>query len=74
MPHEIEAGRLINRYGAGAVYGRLLGVREMRRINLAENLEHICRRWLEPKAGEWFAAHPEQMQLFQWAVKAHTHA
>lgn len=70
MPREIEAGRMVNRYGAQAVYGRPLGVREMRRISLAERIEGACRHWLEPNAAEWFAKHPDDLRLFNWAVKA----
>lgn len=74
MPREIEAGRLISRFGAQSVYGRTLGLRELRRIRLAERVEQVCRRWLAPKAGEWFAAHPDDQELFQWALKAYQHA
>ncbi len=46
-PTEIEAARLIDRFGAQAVYGRSLGVREMRRIMLAERVERIARHGLD---------------------------
>ena len=74
MPDEIEAGRLINRYGATAVYGRPLGISEMRRINLAENVERVSRRWQAKGAGAWFAEHPEDQRLLQWVVKVNKHA
>ena len=38
LPEDIEAGRLIERFGVQAVYGRPLGYGEMRRISIAESI------------------------------------
>lgn len=73
MPVEIELGRLVNRFGAQAVYGRALGLLEMRRITLAENIERACQKWKAPNAGKWFQAHPDDLVIFDWAKKAYTH-
>ena len=71
QPTEIKAGRLIDRFGAPTVYGRPLGYHEMRRILLAESVEHVCRKWNEKGSGKWFAEHPDDTRLLEWARKAY---
>ncbi len=72
-PAEIEAARLLDRFGVQAVYGRALSVREMRRIMLAERIEQVARRWKGQGAGQWFAAHPEDAALLAAVKKASKH-
>ena len=72
QPNVIKAGRLIDRFGAPTVYGRPLGYQEMQRIMLAERVEHVCRKRQEKDAAKWFAAHPDELRLFNWAKKAYT--
>jgi hypothetical protein len=67
------AGRLINRFGAQAVYGRALGYGEMRRILLAENVERVAQRFLAKDSAKWFQAHPNDLKLLTWAKEASTH-
>jgi len=43
LPEDIEAGRLIERFGVQAVYGRPLGYGEMRRISIAEGIVQAYR-------------------------------
>lgn len=43
MPDELETARLIDRFGAQAVYGRPMSFKEMRRILHAEYLVSIKR-------------------------------
>jgi len=38
MPMELEAANMVDKFGAQAVYGRILGVSEMRRMNLAQKI------------------------------------
>ena len=71
QPTEIKAGRLIDRFGAPAIYGRPLGYGEMRRIMLAEHVEHVCRKWLDKNAGKYFTEHPDHKDLYLWALKAY---
>lgn len=47
MPPDIEAGRLVDRFGAQAVYGRPMSMKEMRRIVNAEYLERLHRAEME---------------------------
>ena len=66
LPDEIEAARLIGRFGVQAVYGRTLGYGEARRIAIAEGLidayksraayrdESEVENW-----AEWSARYPE---------------
>jgi hypothetical protein len=42
----------------------------MRRIMLAENVEYVCRKWQAKDAGKWFAEHPQEKDLYAWALKA----
>ena len=72
QPTEIKAGRLIDRFGAQAVYGRPLGYGEMYRIVLAENVEFVCRKWQDKSAGKYFQENPAGLKLFTWAKKAFT--
>jgi hypothetical protein len=72
QPDEIKAGRLIDRFGAQAVYGRPLSYGEMHRILLAENVEHVCRKWLDKGAGKYFTENPATQSLLTWAKKAYT--
>ena len=44
----------------------------MRRIQLAENVEYVCRKRQDKDAAKWFAAHPAELSLFNWAKKAYT--
>jgi len=66
LPEDIEAGRLIERFGVQAVYGRPLGYGEMRRINLSESIVQAYRSRdnYRDKDGaenwsEWSARFPE---------------
>lgn len=66
MPKEIEAGRLIDRFGAQAVYGRTLGISEIRRIVAAENVLNSFRA--RENAGDWAkwsSDHPELAELLE---------
>ena len=72
QPTEIKAGRLIDRFGAPAVYGRPLGYEEMRRILLAENVEHVCRKWKDKGAAKYFAEHPDELKTLTWAKEQAT--
>ena len=73
MPREVEVARSVQRYGAQAILGRELGVREVRRFALAENVERVCRKWQDRSAASWFQEHPADMELFNWALKAYKH-
>lgn len=66
LPEDIEAGRLIERFGVQAVYGRPLGYGEMRRISIAESIarDYQNRSNYRDKSGaenwsEWSAHYPE---------------
>ena len=66
LPEDIEAGRLIERFGVQAVYGRPLGYGEMRRISIAESIarDYQHRSNYRDKNGaenwsEWAARFPE---------------
>ena len=64
MPHEIEAARLIAHFGAEAVYGRPLFVRELYRILAARRIEEGYSAWTQAEnAAVWAEQNPEQHQL-----------
>ncbi len=77
MPREYEVGRLIDRFGAGAVYGRLLGVGEMRRIMRAEAIIDAYRSraaWRDEggalSMADWAAKHAASSRMLNEAMKA----
>ena len=70
-PPEIEAGELVNRFGAQVVYGRTMTRGEMRAILLAETVVRAYRERAE--AGEvatWAIDHPELQTLLVRAMRA----
>ena len=76
LPFEVEAGSLVNRFGAAAVFGNgLLGLKQMRDILLAENVaqahqaEQRAERTEEGAAG-WASRNPSAASLLAWAIKA----
>lgn len=77
MPHEYEIGRLIDRFGAGAIYGRLLSVGEMRRIMRVEaivNGYQSRESWRDEDGkhnlADWAAKHTGLSRLLNEAMKA----
>lgn len=73
VPAEIEARGLVDRFGTQAVYGRPMGVREMRRIMLAERIERLVARWNGPGAAEWFNTHPADSALLTRLAEEYKH-
>lgn len=68
-PREIEAGRLIDRFGAQAVYGRTLGVKEMRRITVAENVARAYEiRQSSSDWVKWSKDNPELAKLLEYGA------
>lgn len=75
MPLELEAAYQIDRYGANSVYGRVLGVGEMRRMNIARSIIHAyksregyrnsdgARDW-----ADWAAKNPDEASLLNQAM------
>ena len=66
LPDEIEAARLIGRFGVQAIYGRTLGYGEARRIAIVEGLvdAYKNRAAYRGESGvenwaEWSACYPE---------------
>ena len=71
MPHEIEAARLIDHFGAEAVYGRPLYVRELYRFLAAKRIEQSHDAWINAEnAAVWAEQHPEEHQLLIRAALA----
>lgn len=74
---ELEALRMIDRFGAQAVFGRILSVREMRMMSLAER---IVRAYHDRDAyrdadknknwAEWAAKNPTEFRLLNVAMRA----
>lgn len=77
MPREYEIGRLVDRFGVHAVYDRLLGVGEMRRIMHVEAIVNAYQQrahWRDESGAlnmaDWSAKHPAQSRLLNEAMKA----
>lgn len=76
VPSQIEAGRLITRFGVQAVFGRPMTMREMREINLAENVERAYTaeqraEQSEGGAAEWSRNNRALAGLLARALKAY---
>ena len=76
-PHWIEAGRMVDRFGAQAVFGRQMGVAEMRRISLAERVAdahraHAAAASTEDGSAGWAQKNADAAALLGWAMRAHT--
>jgi hypothetical protein len=69
MPAEMELMRMIDRFGAGAVFGRTLKRGEMRRMVISER---IVSAYGAMSAAEdldgWIKAHPEEWKLIDYAA------
>lgn len=77
MPREYEIGRLIDRFGAQSVYGRLLGVGEMRRIMRVEAIVSAYQsreNWRDEggktNLADWSRKHAGLSRLLNEAMKA----
>lgn len=75
-PEEIEAGRLIDRFGVSAVYGSqyVMAYHEMNQIKLVENIlmSYQSRSGYRDRDGnrnwsEWAARYPDAAALLAWA-------
>ena len=69
-PVELEAWQAINAYGAAGLYGRPLGVREVRRMELGARVVrlyqsfHAAKDWLA-----WQSDHPKDFEFLTFAMK-----
>jgi len=77
MPREYEIGRLIDRFGAQNVIGRLLGVGEMRRIMRVEAIIDAYRSratWRDESGtlsmADWAQKHAAASRMLNEAMKA----
>jgi hypothetical protein len=77
MPREIESAALIDRFGVQSVYGRLLGVGEMRRMMHVEAIVTAYQsreRYRDQNGGvnfaEWAAQNKAAARLLNEALKA----
>lgn len=68
MPHEIELARYVDRFGVEAVFGRVMGAGEIRRIMTAEAVigAYKSRQKSENWAG-WVVEHPGEAELLAHA-------
>lgn len=64
---ELEALRFIDRFGAQNVYGRPLGLGEMRRMRIAENIYEWAKAQNSGERAAWGQAHPEQSAALSYA-------
>jgi hypothetical protein len=70
-PRELDALRAIQAFGAEAVWGRPIGVGEMRRMLVADSIvrAHIGRATHKEGWAAWAADNPEQNALLNTAMK-----
>lgn len=76
LPVELETAWRVDEYGAAAVYGRVLGVGEMRRMSVARRVYNAyqSRDAYRNKDGnkdfaEWAGKYPDAAELLNDAVR-----
>ena len=70
-PRELDAMRAIRAFGAEAVWGRPLGVGEIRRMVVAENIVQAYRARAAHSDGwaAWASANPDANRLLNLAMR-----
>ena len=75
MPGELEAANMVDKFGASAVFGRTLGVGEMRSMNRAQAVYRVyqSRDRYRDEAGvnnwaEWAQKFPDDNELLDQAM------
>lgn len=53
IPREIELGKVVDRFGAQAIFGRSIGAKEIKRIAMSETIVRLFRE--RAKAENWAA-------------------
>ena len=70
QPPELETLRRIDRYGSSAIYGRVLGVREIRRMEMAARTVNTYLSFHESKDwAAWQKQHPQDFEFLTYAIK-----
>lgn len=68
LPKELRLAQYIDRFGAQAVLGRLMGAGEIRRIDMAERIIRIYQsRKQAANWKEWVGSHPKEAELLAYA-------
>lgn len=71
QPLELEAAKLIGRFGVEAVYGRACGVTELRRMSAALNIESwYHERQRAENWAKWAEDHRNESAALNRAMKA----
>jgi hypothetical protein len=66
--------RLVQEFGAPAVFGRPLGVGELRRMTRLRDLAALFRGYVNaPNKSQWIEAHPTLYPVVVAAMQALTH-
>jgi len=70
LPKELRLARYIDRFGAQAVLGRVMGAGEIRRIEMAERIISIYQsRKQASNATEWVNSHQKEAELLDYAER-----
>ncbi len=70
IPREIELGRMVNRFGAQAIFGRAIGAREIHRITMAETIVRLFReRERAENWAAWVVNNPAEAELLSKAAE-----
>jgi len=79
LPIELETAWKVDEYGAEAVFGRVMGVGEMRRMSAAKrvyNAYHARARYTDKDGNknyaEWAKQYPDDAEILGVAMKAVT--
>ena len=70
MPLELEAMYRLSTFGAQALYGRTLGVVEVRRMELMARVVNVYRSFHASRDwAAWREQHPADFELLTYAMK-----
>lgn len=72
---ELETLRRVDRYGAASIFGRVLGIVEVRRMEVAARVVntyrslHASQDWIE-----WQKQNPKDLEFLTYAIKLYESA
>ena len=70
LPTEIRLANVVQRFGSESVYGRPLGAKEIRQMELSENVIMFFReKYAQSNQAEWANQNPYANDLLMHALK-----
>lgn len=71
MPPDLQLANAVSRYGVQAIFGRVLGAGELRRMLACENIVRAYQeRQKHPNWAEWARDNPDESRILNQLAKA----